>query len=433
MRLILSLPLILLLSCNGIKDTFDKSTPYEKYQKLLKKTDLDETAMGKQWLEAGAQAFRDSLIISLPHRESGYFRAGEPEAHSYRFDIMAGQKLEIQIQVSKREDSRLFLDLFQWKKNEWDHLTYGDSTNIISVEFKNATSCLLRIQPELLITAAYIIDFKISPQFNNPVMGASNRSIKSYFGAPRDAGRRKHEGIDIFASRGTPVVSPVRGLVTRVGSSGLGGKVVWVRDSKRGILLYFAHLDQQLVNAGEHVRPGDTLGVVGNTGNARFTAHHLHFGIYRSGAIDPWGYVKEIDNSLPEIRADTSILGKEFRVSVRTVNLRQGPATRHPVIEELRKGTYLYVIGETAKWYRVQLPDETEGYVFQVLTEKILSGSTKKIMDNIAVLTQPSNKSIPIANVFAPAEVEVLAHYENFQFIRTENGVSGWINAPSVR
>ena len=67
--------------------------------------------------------------------------------------------------------------------------------------------------------------------------------------------------------------------------------------TRTGQHLYYAHLDRQLVQPGQHVRPGDTLGLVGNTGNARTTVPHLHFGIYQSGrgAVDPWPYLHRAD------------------------------------------------------------------------------------------------------------------------------------------
>ena len=57
--------------------------------------------------------------------------------------------------------------------------------------------------------------------------------------------------------------------------------------------LYYAHLDRREVSPGARVRPGDVVGFVGNTGNARATAPHLHFGIYRpgSGAVDPLPFI----------------------------------------------------------------------------------------------------------------------------------------------
>ena len=58
-------------------------------------------------------------------------------------------------------------------------------------------------------------------------------------------------------------------------------------------MLYYAHLDQQLVSPGERVNAGEIVGTVGNTGNARTTAPHLHFGIYAvgRGAIDPYWFI----------------------------------------------------------------------------------------------------------------------------------------------
>ena len=55
-----------------------------------------------------------------------------------------------------------------------------------------------------------------------PVKGVSPRAVRDTFGAPRP-GDRKHQGVDIFAARGTPVLSATRGIVARVGSNSLGG------------------------------------------------------------------------------------------------------------------------------------------------------------------------------------------------------------------
>src|SRR5690606_40254314 len=116
-----------------------------------------------------------------------------------------------------------------------------------------------------------------------PIANKSTQNIASFWGDPRDGDARKHEGGDVFASRGTPVVAASAGRVRRVGDNRLGGKVVWLSSSELGHSQYYAHLDSQLVNVGQSVSAGDTIGLVGNTGNAITTAPHLHFGIYRSG------------------------------------------------------------------------------------------------------------------------------------------------------
>lgn len=115
----------------------------------------------------------------------------------------------------------------------------------------------------------------------NPVK-AQTRLVNT-FNASRDGGRRQHQGIDIFAPRSTPVVSTTSGLVTRVGTNELGGQVVWVLGP--GLEShYYAHLDRFAdIQPGDIVQPGDVLGYVGRTGNARGTPFHLHYGIYRRG------------------------------------------------------------------------------------------------------------------------------------------------------
>jgi len=121
-----------------------------------------------------------------------------------------------------------------------------------------------------------------------PVEGVRPRGLADTWQAARSEGRR-HEGIDIFARRGTPVLSSTEGIVLRVGIDRLGGQVVWVL-GPGGQRHYYAHLDRYGdVHAGMRVAPGIVLGYVGNTGNARTTPPHLHYGIYTAnGAIDPY-------------------------------------------------------------------------------------------------------------------------------------------------
>src|SRR3954466_90020 len=108
------------------------------------------------------------------------------------------------------------------------------------------------------------------------------------WGNARSGGRR-HEGIDIFASKDTPVRSTTSGLVMRVGTNRLGGRVVWVLGP--GLERhYYAHLNRYgSFRAGDRVEAGAIIGYGGNTGNARGGPTHLHYGIYRNGtARDPY-------------------------------------------------------------------------------------------------------------------------------------------------
>jgi murein DD-endopeptidase MepM/ murein hydrolase activator NlpD len=121
-----------------------------------------------------------------------------------------------------------------------------------------------------------------------PVQGASAQRIRDSWHAPRGAGR-VHQGVDIFAAHGTPVVSPVLGMVVGMGTDRLGGNVVRVL-GPGGQVHYFAHLSEFApIGRGQLVHPGQPIGYVGDTGNAKGTPPHLHYGIYgRSGAINPY-------------------------------------------------------------------------------------------------------------------------------------------------
>lgn len=108
----------------------------------------------------------------------------------------------------------------------------------------------------------------------NPVPGGTYRDT---YGAPRSGGRR-HAGVDIFAPRGTPILSPVSGRVAVVGPAGNGGNRVWVVGDD-GRAYYFAHLQQIDAKQGQSVGVGTMLGTVGSTGNAEGGSPHLHFSI----------------------------------------------------------------------------------------------------------------------------------------------------------
>ena len=123
-----------------------------------------------------------------------------------------------------------------------------------------------------------------------PVDGVVARRIADTWHGPRDGGARRHEGVDIFAARGTPVRSSTVGIVTSIRDAGLGGKQVWVLGPARE-RHYYAHLDDWApgLAVGDVVQPGTLLGFVGTTGNAQGTPPHLHYGIYGAdGALNPW-------------------------------------------------------------------------------------------------------------------------------------------------
>ena len=113
-----------------------------------------------------------------------------------------------------------------------------------------------------------------------PVVGIEPPDLYNSWGQPRDGGRRKHRGIDIFAPKGTGVVAVADGFISFIGEQPKGGQCIWLT-TENGQSFYYAHLDRWApgLYEGMEVRTGDLLGYVGNTGNAKTTPPHLHFGI----------------------------------------------------------------------------------------------------------------------------------------------------------
>ena len=121
-----------------------------------------------------------------------------------------------------------------------------------------------------------------------PLEDVSKREVADTWQAPRGTGRR-HEGQDIFAPQGTPILSATNGYIYKIGENNLGGQTVSVIGSG-GRVYYYAHLDSYArgIAVGDRVSKRTVLGYVGTTGNAQGTPPHLHFGIYTwTGAINP--------------------------------------------------------------------------------------------------------------------------------------------------
>ncbi len=111
-----------------------------------------------------------------------------------------------------------------------------------------------------------------------PVIGR----ISQEFGGPPE---RPHRGLDISAPLGTPILCPMDGLVTDVGSDRYLGLYVRVRH-RGGLETVYGHMSRQLVAVGQDVETSDVLGLIGSTG--RSTGPHLHFVVLRDGRpLDP--------------------------------------------------------------------------------------------------------------------------------------------------
>lgn len=432
--------LLLVASCSGkqtLRGVFNKNlTPYEKYAAKLKDAKLNETALGQEWLQAGQKALQDSITVSLPFKETGYFSAEEPRALGYRISAKRGERIVVNLEVRAREQVQVFMDLFEapaLQTEEPRHVANADTADTtLRYEVDEELQHILRVQPELLRSGQYTVTIQSEPTLAFPVQGKTSRNISSIWGDPRDGGARLHEGVDIFAARGTPALAATEGVVTRVNVTPRGGKVVWVSDINRRQNLYYAHLDSQLVAPGQRVQIGDTLGLIGNTGNAITTKPHLHFGIYRSGrgATNPYPYLYESAAEVPDVTIDAALVGNWVRVAANAANIRMQPSTQSAIYATLPQHTPLQVTGGASDWYRVALPNGTEAYIAGSLVE----ATTKPVShDKLAVATDLLDEAHPLAapkdSLSAGSSVAVLGDYNGFKLVRNDAGEMGWINS----
>jgi len=349
-------------------------TGHERYARALRVAGLDSTALGREWLTAGDSALRAPYPVALPARELGAYSRTEARAVAYRIALRDGERLRVSVRADGAP-ARLYLDLFEITGDSGatfehrvsaDDVPATDSAAALLTLQHEATrdgSFALRLQPELLRSGRFEIAVRVEPSLAFPVDGRGNAAIQSLFGVDRDGGRRAHKGIDIFAPRGTPVLAATDGVVRSTAPNNLGGNVVWLSDARRPQSLYYAHLDRHVVSEGQQVRTGDTLGFVGNTGNARTTSPHLHFGIYaRGGPIDPLHYVRQVTADAPRITGDTSVLGRRARL-VSAQPLRTSAESAESARAQLPRATGVHVMGAAADRFRVQLDDGTSGYV----------------------------------------------------------------------
>ena len=222
---------------------------------------------------------------------------------------------------------------------------------------------VLRLQPEIEGLAQYDLTLQVGAPWHFPVAGADAQDIGSFFGDSRDGGTRDHHGVDIFAPRGTPVLAASDGYVRTVDTTEIGGRVVWQRGDDGRYSIYYAHLDRPLVREGQRLRAGDTVGLVGNTGNARTTPPHLHFGAYWRGPQDPWNLILPIPPAIPEVRASLDALGKEYRILEAGTPLRPSPSVQGATLAELEGSTFVRVLAGSGEWYRVLSGDGSWGFV----------------------------------------------------------------------
>ncbi|PHI21588.1 hypothetical protein CEQ90_01885 [Lewinellaceae bacterium SD302] len=358
-----------------LHDLLFPKSPRELY--LREQRDLvgEEDPDLLRWVAVNERVLRNPLTIGnafVQRLNFNFYTAAPTSAQAYYFSIPRGRRLNVE--AIPLGPGQLFGELYRVGRDEegnyYDRIGYWEDglRYELSHLAGQAGEFVFLLQSELDFKSKVILKVQDSPSLDFPVAGVGDRAAQSFWGADRDGGRRKHEGVDIFAERGTDLLASAGGTITRVKEGGLGGKVVWMRTEENSLSLYYAHLSEQLVNVGDRVRAGDVIGKVGNTGNARTTPPHLHFGIYPAGrgAVDPWPFIDRNEDKPLGTPPDPAWLGKLATIPERGIYyLRSRPEKEESVIvRKLNPGEEVVFAGAQGKFRMLISEIGERGFVF---------------------------------------------------------------------
>ncbi|MFK7958868.1 MAG: peptidoglycan DD-metalloendopeptidase family protein [Lysobacterales bacterium] len=423
--------LLLLTACTSDRTPTPgaaKNSQRDIYRDTLAKDPQAFRVLATRWGQQGEAALQSPIPVSLPYVEYQTARVGTPSAAAYRFPLDVDEILEIEVRRGAGAAGGLIVDLLRSDGSDW--------VSVLSLE---PTESLLRYRPDVVGTFAvraqatlestgiFALGLVRKSLLEFPVQTDSRQSVLSFFGAERDAGRRVHHGIDIFAPRGTPVLAAHDGMVVRVGESPKGGLHIWQRSVEGS--LYYAHLDSVAVESGDLVARGEIIGGVGNSGNARTTNPHLHFGVYQrwTGPLDPLPLTGS--QRIPDPWLESLVAAPQWmRSRSDTVTLNETPAPTTNPVEKITENQLVRVLARSGEWVRVMVSSGAQGYV----AEQHLGppGRIQTQTDSPAILhLQPHLDAPQLTPVTTGTRYTARGQFGQFTWIETDSGLVGWLRA----
>jgi murein DD-endopeptidase MepM/ murein hydrolase activator NlpD len=270
----------------------------------------DEIARLEEQRERIAEAMQDRAIrqytgesarflrILLEAKDMGsYRRRADLISQAQRRDAAVVEQYRLSAKQIKRENARYdaILDARSFEVQQLEN-----EQQQLEIEFARVKGVLQALEAPVAFEGFV---FPVQPPY----------AYSDTYGADRMNGtqyQHQHQGVDIFASEGQPVIATKRGVVYSVGVARLGGNRLWLKDGD-GNCYYYAHLQAFAATVYERkvVEAGEVLGFVGTTGNARGTPPHLHYEIHPNcqGPTNPTPILKAVE------KADLEAWVKEAR------------------------------------------------------------------------------------------------------------------------
>jgi len=268
------------------------------------------------------EAERAALLEDAIARADELYRSGSVETLEILFSSedfgQLADRAELLSQVSK-EDAAVFVDLSRTEAElevlnedllarerelERNKDLLAQENQRLQAQFQEVASeyqtlrrKLARVVPDPAAPVASAgggrapsVNVKITGDMTCPVAGP--HSFVDSWGAPR-AGHT-HQGVDMMADYGTPLVAITSGTATYVAYDGSGGNMIFL-DGDDGNSYWYMHNQENFIREGQHVETGESIGTVGDTGNAAGTPH-LHFEYHPGGgaAVNPYPLVSSL-------------------------------------------------------------------------------------------------------------------------------------------
>lgn len=402
-------------------------SPHDSYYSALVREDLQTTA--ERWRMEAENSLAAPLHISLPYSERRLLEADYLQPVTFAFNLNVDELIQVNIFPSANTRAEVFVDVFFVKDATTEPVRIASMAakeQQLKVAADHTGQYRVRIQPSHAAQGLMDIAITSPLRYGFPVDTERDNAVQSFFGVDRDGGARRHEGIDIFAPRGTPVIAAEAGRVTRVGDTLRGGKNVWVRGDNRSF--YYAHLDSIAVSPGDRVMRGEILGTVGNTGNAVTTSPHLHFGIYKlvQGAVDPLplvGRKKSADTYTPP---HVEPAPRWLSVNTEKANLRSGPSLTTTSVDSLIRGELVQVDSVAGDWLRVTTGKGAQGFTARRLTETPVESILMLTADYTAY-SFPDDTAPVVGNFSAGEKLPTLGQFGGYAWVRMPGGVYAWV------
>ena len=196
---------MMLIGCKQVRKAADvivQPTAREVYERNFSKND----SLLLQWKTAFKNAKHDSIQITLPYSESGIFSEEYFNVYSYNIQLKEGERIVVEVE-KQLESALVFVDLFQAKTDSLQSFKLLKSSEnkkaTLLQEIEIPGFYKIIVQPQMKLQFPFVLKIYTEPVYTFPVSGAGNKNIQSFWADPRDAGSRSHEGVDIFAAKGT--------------------------------------------------------------------------------------------------------------------------------------------------------------------------------------------------------------------------------------